>query len=381
VREGERQIADVAEPTLSLRALNRATLARQLLRGREKLGAAKAIERVAGLQAQLARPPFISLWSRLAGFQRDDLARSVNRRDVIRATMLRGTLHLFSRRDFLAFRPAIQPALSSGVRSFLRDRVDWSKADELVAEARAWFDEAPRTFDELRDHLRERFPGCDHRAVAYLVRLELPLVQVPAAGVPWAWPARADFAPADSWLGEPVAAQGDGHDLALRYLAAFGPASAADFQRWSGLASARAIFAELGAKLRTFRDERRRELFDLPDAPRPAEGEEAPVRFLPEFDNLLLAYDERARIIASDDRPRIYTKNLMVPATFIVDGFVAGTWRVERRKGAARLIAEPFTALRRPVTNELAEEGEKLLRFVEPDAKAFAVEFAKASRR
>ena len=365
------------EKALSRRALNRATLARQMLLSREKVKPATAIERLAGMQAQLARPPFIGLWSRIEGFRRDSLTRAIERREVVRATMMRGTLHLVSREDFISFRPVLQPMLSQGMKAVLRDRVNGLNVNALVAAARVCFDEAPCTFDALRGHLRARFPKLDERAMGYIVRMQLPLVQVPAAGAIWAYPAAADFAVAESWLDEKLDGDDRPHTLALRYLAAFGPATLRDFQTWSALAAAPGLVEELRPKLRTFRDERGREVLDLPKAPRPDEEEEAPVRFLPEFDSLLLAFADRTRVIADEHRPLIYTKNLLVPATFLVDGFAAGTWKIDRKKKLARLAVKPFGTLTKLARTALAQEGEALLRFVEEDAPAVSVEFVK----
>ena len=365
------------EKALSRRALNRATLARQMLLRREKVKPATAVERLAGMQAQLARPPFIGLWSRIEGFRRDSLTRAIERREVVRATMMRGTLHLVSRDDFIRFRPVLQTMLSQGMKAALRDRANGLNADALVAAARERFDETPCTFDALRGHLRARFPKLDERAMGYIVRMQLPLVQIPAAGAIWAYPAAADFAVAESWLGEKLDGDDRPHTLALRYLAAFGPATLRDFQTWSAVAAAPGIVEELRPKLRTFRDERGRELLDLPKAPRPDEEEEAPVRFLPEFDSLLLAFADRTRVIADEHRPLIYTKNLLVPATFLVDGFAAGTWKINRKKKLARLAVRPFGTLTKRARTALAQEGEALLRFVEEDAPAVSVEFVK----
>ncbi len=371
-----------------------------MLLRREKVKPATAIERLAGMQAQLARPPFIGLWSRIEGFRRDSLTRAIERREVVRGTLMRGTLHLVSRDDFIRFRPVLQPMLSQGMTAVLRDRAEGLNVDTLVAAARDYFDEMPpafaaeplppsrmryggtsrrgnRTFDALRGHLRTRFPKLDERAMGFIVRMHLPLVQIPAAGAIWAYPAAADFAVAESWLDEKIDGDDRPHTLALRYLAAFGPATLRDFQTWSAVAAAPGIVEELRPKLRTFRDERGRELLDLPKAPRPDEHEEAPVRFLPEFDSLLLAFADRTRIIADEHRPLIYTKNLLVPATFLVDGFAAGTWKIDRKTKLARLAVKPFGTLTKRARTELVHEGEALVRFVEEDAPAVSVEFVK----
>ncbi|WP_437970482.1 winged helix DNA-binding domain-containing protein [Sorangium sp. So ce260] len=363
--------------TLTRKELNRATLARQMLLSRERTTAVHGIERLVALQAQLARPPFIGLWSRLAGFRREELVQLALRREVVRAPFLRGTLHLVSAADYLALHPVIAPVLHAAVRSVLRGRAEALDIARLVAEARAYFDEEPRTMDELRDHLAALHPEGDVRAMALAVRMHLPVVQVPTE-TPWAYPGTADFAPAASWLGKPFR-EGDGpRTLVLRYLESFGPATATDVQTWSGLGGVKDVLRSLGEQLCTFRDERGRELFDLPDAPRPPADTAAPARFLPDYDNLLLAHDDRTRVIAAEHRARIVlSANLRILPTFLVDGFVAGTWGVERKKASATLVIEPFEALSRAAREELAEEGEALLRFLEEDAGAFEVRFEK----
>lgn len=360
---------------LSKDALNRALLARQMLLAREAATPAEAIGRLAGLQAQQPQPPFVGLWARLAGFGREDLLRGLREREVVRATLMRGTLHLMTAGDFLALRGAIQPALSAGMRSILRGRAEALDIPSLVAEARRAFVERPRTFTELRTALMDLYPDADERAMGYAVRTHLPLVVVPGEGEPWGYRADADFADAEGWLGAAPDPSEQAESLALRYLAAFGPATVADFQAWSGLAGAKGTFEALRPRLATFRDERKRELFDLPEAPRPPEDAPAPARLLPGFDNLILSHADRARIIADEHRPRVVTKNLLVLPTFTADGYVAGTWKASRTKGAASLVLTPFAPLPKAAKSALAEEAEALVRFLEPDAAKHAISF------
>jgi hypothetical protein len=205
-------------------------------------------------------------------------------------------------------------------------------------------------------------------------------VQVPNETSAWGWETGPAFALAESWLGTAAADGGGGlRTLVRHYLAAFGPATVTDAQTWSGLKGLRATFDAMRDELATFRDARGRELFDLPDAPRPGEEADAPVRVLPEFDSLVLAHDDRTRVIADAHRPRVVSKNLQVAATFLVDGVVAGTWKAGRRRGVAVLTATPFGgALARTERAALEAEGEAALRFAEPDAKAYEVAFAAA---
>jgi DNA glycosylase AlkZ-like len=360
----------MAVAPMTARDLNRATLARQMLLARERVTVAAAVSRLVALQAQLARPPFVGLWTRIDGFRRADLHAALLAKKLVRVTSLRGTLHLMTTADFVGLRGALQPALDKGLQAILKDRLDTIDAATVTAETRKFFSKAPATFDALRIHLKKKYPTGDERAMAYTMRLTLPLVQVPA-DTSWSFPAAAHFALADEWLGKPVpTAIQPAATLVLRYLAAFGPATPGDAQTWSALGGLREVFEALRPKLVTFRDERKRELFDLPDAPRPSGDTPAPIRFLPEFDNLLLSHDNRTRIIADEHRAHVFSKNLQVKATILVDGVVAGTWKTERKRKTATLTIEPFAPLAKKITGALEEEGGALLQFLESDAES-----------
>ena len=356
--------------TITCRELNRATLARQLLLRREEATVAEAIERLAGLQAQEAKPPFIGLWSRVADFERGSLTRLLHDRTVVRATAMRGTLHLMTAADYLALRVPLQPGLTQGMQSVLGKRAEGLEMAAIVANARAFFSQAEGTFEELRTSISLLDSDGDARAIAYIARLNLPLVMVPTDTL-WGYPSAAKFTLAETWLGRAPSEIEDPDQLVLRYLAAFGPASIADAQSWSGLKGLQEAFQRLRPALRTFKDERGRELFDLPDSPRPPADIEAPVRFLPEYDNLLLAHVDRSRIIAAERRSSVVTRNLHVLAAFLVDGFIAGTWKTERKKKAATLVIEPFEPLSQKKLDELMGEGLKLLRFVEEEMDTY----------
>jgi hypothetical protein len=354
--------------TLSARALNRAFLARQMLLERQKTTALTAVERLVGMQAQVARPPFVGLWTRLHAFSRRELVDALHARSVVRVTSFRGTLHLMSAVDYAEMRGALQPMLTRGAESILRDRAAGLEVEKVDAEARKFFAKAPATFDALRDHLQTKFPKVNERAMGYTVRTHLPLVQVPT-DAPWAFPGSAEFALADRWLAKKIStAPTSAEAIVLRYLAAFGPATPGDAQAWSGMSGLREVFEALRPSLVTFRDERKRELFDLPKAPRPDEDTDAPVRFVPDFDNLVLSHDDRSRIMGDEHRSRVTTKNLQVRATFLVDGLVAGTWKSERKRKTAVLVIEPFGAVAKRWRAPLEEEGERLLEFLEEDA-------------
>lgn len=366
-----RKKPESAPRTLTPRDLNRALLARQLLLERSTLGPLQVIERLAGMQAQVPRPPFLGLWTRLAAFERADLHALLTSKQAVRATMMRGTIHLVSTADFRVWRPALQPALTSIWGSLLKDRVDGIDLAKLTAFARS---KLPSNFATLRTELVKKFPKHDDRALGFSVRIHLPLVMVPTA-TKWSFPGNADFACAKTYLGRGVET-GSLTDLVRRYLAAFGPASIRDAMCWSGIRKTDLLaptFEALRPELVTFRDDRGRELFDLPDAPRPSADVPAPVRLIPEYDNLVLGHDDRSRIIDDAHRSALVTKNLVVPATFLVDGRVAGTWTSERTKKRATLTLAPFGKLAKPTKAVLEAEADALLRWTEDDATEFAI--------
>jgi hypothetical protein len=348
--------------------LNRATLARQLLLARERVGVVAAIERLAGMQAQEPKHPFVGLWTRVEGFSPDELRAALLERDIVRATLMRSTLHLMSAADYAAVRTGLQPSRSVALR-VLGARSEGLDLDAVLPAARDLLRAAPLPFDEIRAALQEQFPDVNDRALGYAVRTLVPLVMVPSAGERWGYPRVCAFALAEEWLGDPLA--DDAHEaLVMRYLAAFGPATAKDVERWSAVGGMKPVLDGIRDRLSVFADERGRELFDLPDAPRPDAGVAAPVRLLAEFDNLVLAHDDRSRVIADEHRPLVTTKNLRVKATFLVDGLVAGTWSVAVKRKVATLTLEPFAALPAGVIEELEAEAGALLAFLEPDAKA-----------
>lgn len=362
---------------LTLRQINRATLARQMLLARERVTPLKAIERLVAMQAQWPRPPFLGLWSRVQGFERAQLAGLLDRRLAVRATSLRGTLHLVTATDFVALRPTLQPMLEAGMKSILRQKGAVVDFEALIAQARTILAQEPRTFEELREEFLNASPEGDERAMGYAVRMLLPLVQVPEAGSAWSFPTPPRFALAEKWLGRPVPREGVARpdQLILRYLAAYGPSSVADAQAWSGLGGLRDRFEALRPRLLTLRDEQGRELFDLPRAPRPAGEVPAPIRLVPEYDNLIATRAD-ARFVALRDRPRVFLSALRIAATVLVDGFAAGTWKIERSKTAAKMTVLTFSPFAARTRKEVVAEAEALLHFAEPDAATFEVRFA-----
>jgi len=365
----------MAERVLSLRELNRATLERQLLLRRHDISPADAIERLAGMQAQLPAPPYTGLWSRVHGFEREALAEMYRERSAVRATLMRATLHLFTRRDFVRYRETLQPVLDAAGASITsrRENSDFDRAAVLGA-AREFIAEQPRTFAEISKMLEARWPGVDIGSMRYTVRTQLRLIQVPNDG-PWAFPANAPFTLAEPWLDATLEPEHHLDELVRRYLAAFGPATVRDMQTWSGL-DVKAAFEALRPELQVYRDEKKRELFDLPGVDLPGEEVDAPVRFLPEFDNLLLSHQDRRRVVPDEFRKGVYLPALRVAATFLVDGFVAGSWKVETTKKAAELLLTPFRELTPRDRDALAAEAELLLAFLEPTAGSRTMRFA-----
>jgi hypothetical protein len=350
--------------TLTLRQLNRATLARQLLLARERVAPVEAVERLGGLQAQEPKPAFAALWTRLEGFERAQLHDALMQRSVVRGTMMRATLHMTSAADYAALRAGLQPMLTAAMTGILRQRGDVD-LDRVLPVARELLGERPRTFNDLRGELSERFPEFEHRALGYAVRMQLPLLMVPSDDR-WSFPSDACFALAENWMEEPLGGA-DLPALVRRHLAAFGPASAADVQTWSGLKGLKDVLEGMTDDLVAF-THGRRTLYDLPDAPRPDEDAPAPPRLLPEFDSLLLAHQDRTRVIEDDRRKALATKNLRVQATFLVDGFVAGSWAIEHKRGTPVLTLSAFEPLAKPAKEELAAEAEGLLRFLDDGA-------------
>ena len=346
----------MSERVLSLRELNRATLARQLLLERHALGVPAAIERVCALQAQWSTAPYVALWSRVCDFRHAALTRALERRAVVRSTLMRGTIHLLSRRDYLALAPLW--------RARRREELERRGEDvaEMEAAARAALADGDRTYTDLNRELGEAFS----RRFGPLV----PLAHRPPAGT-WRHHGRTPLAEAERWLGSPLGDEGAAAPLLVqRYLAGFGPASRADLLRFSGLRVkdvAPALDA-LEPRLRRFRDEEGRELLDLSRLPLPAGGSPAPPRFLGRWDNAILGYERRARILPDELADRKI--GLAGDQVFLADGFVAGIWTVERASAAATLRLEAFAPLPRATRREVEAEAAALLAWHEPQAEA-----------
>jgi hypothetical protein len=358
--------------TLTARELNRASLARQMLLERVRKRPAAAIHHLVALQAQEPSSPYIALWSRLAGFRAESLDRAFLRRSVVKATLMRGTLHVVSARDYRAY----QPAMAASIAVFRERTQHWPAAamplDEVTRRVVAFASE-PRTGIELRD-LSARLAGAESDRDAWRgVRLTAPFINAPSA-VPWSFGRRPDYVAAQAWVPGPFAAPADGLDLLVRrYLRAFGPATLADVAQWLRLdrAGIRASLERLGPRLRRFHNEAGQVLFDVRRGLLPAAGTPAPVRFLPMWDSLLLAYQDRSRIIPARFRTSVVQVNGDTLPTFLVDGTVAGLWHADQAEDGRTVIRwSTFEPLADGVATEVAAEAERLAAFVEPQERA-----------
>lgn len=355
------------------RALNRALLARQFLLERAALPAERVIAHIAGMQAQSPTAPYAGLWSRVAGFRPEDLGTLLLERRVVRAPLMRATIHLVTAEDALAWRPVVAPVMERGFAATSFGK-NLAGIDRAALAAAGWeiLADGQRSRADLAPLLASRWPDRDPDSLAMAISYLLPVVQQPPRGV-WGAGGQATWVTMADWLGRSPAEDPAPDGLVLRYLAAFGPATPADAQQWSGLTGLRAAFERLRPGLATFRDERGREVFDLPDAPRPDPETPAPPRFLAEFDNALLSHADRTRILADAHKASVFTVNGIVKGTILVDGHVAGVWRIERERGAAALRIEPFAHLPADTRAALEEEGTHLLDFAAADAPARAV--------
>jgi hypothetical protein len=350
----------VTERVLSRRELNRAYLERQMLLRRQPATATDVIERLVGMQAQVPADPYTELWSRIEDFDPVELSSLIEERGAVRVVMLmRTTIHLVSARDCLTLRPLFQPVAARqwGYTAFSRNlaRLD---LDEVVAAGRALLAERPRTSNEIGKLLAERWPGRDVASLGYVVRALVPAVQVPPRGL-WRRGGQPVLDTVEHWLGAPLDTSATLDDLVLRYLAAFGPATVKDVQAWSWLTGLREVVERLRPRLRTFRDEAGRELFDVPDGALPDPDTPAPVRLLPEYDNLLLSHDDRSRVTEPDYRGRPWMRG-----SVLVDGFVAATWRLDSEKGATTLTIGTYRDLPEPELTEVEAEAARLLGFL-----------------
>lgn len=362
--------------TLTPTELNRATLARQLLLERARLDPVVATERIGGLQAQEPASPYIGLWSRLVDFQAVTLDRAIRDRRVVKAGLFRGTLHFVSVDDYLKLHRAILVTLRAlAARDQFRN-AEVSDVDSLVAVALDFASE-PRDNAAMHDHLAElaAVEGRQVTDVWWRLRREGPFIRTPS-DVPWSYSRRPAYVAAGAWLGGRPFMDEDqaiAH-LVRRYLGAFGPATIADLRSWSHLATARLRPAIAAIHdIVELEDEAGRILLDLEGAPRPPADTSAPPRFLPMWDSVLLAHDDRTRVLPQAYRPAVVSRNGDVLPTFLVDGRVAGLWWVEPDGAGTRIELEPFEPIPKAARRALDDEAERLRAFYEPiEPRVFA---------
>jgi hypothetical protein len=351
-----------AERVLTRRELNRALLSRQLLLERQRLTAVKAVERLGGLQAQSTPSPYLSLWTRLEGFGRDELTQALTKRRLVKALLQRGTLHIVTPRDFWAIATARRelggilwpPAYEALVPKSMLGKLGRIVVDEL--------DTGERTFKELRALLEPYAKGAATPTFLWRrVQGQAYIVHVPPSGI-WGYGGQGVYAAAEKRLhGGPPPPIEAFDQLVRSYLAAYGPATKHDVGQWAGVPRLTPIAESLERqRLRTFRDEQGRLLFDVPRAPLPDPETPAPPRLVPRFDNLILSHADRTRILGDVPPSRLVTKNGIVHATILVDGFVVGMWQLEK----SRVVLEPFGKLDAGVRRELKDEAARLEAFV-----------------
>jgi Winged helix DNA-binding domain len=377
---------------LSLRAINRATLARQLLLERSALAPIAAVEHLVGLQSQTPQTWYTGLWSRLVDFDPSAFGELLETRQVVRLSMMRSTIHLVSARDAIALRPLVQSVGERGALSAYGKYWAGLDLDAVAAAARSLLEKAPLeraplenrglTFAELGALLKLEWPERDGPALAQAARTLLALVQTPPRGV-WGKSGQSRHTTIESWLGRDLDGAGSGgatsvDTMVLRYLGAFGPASVRDIQAWSGLTRLAEVVDRLRPQLRLFLDGNGRELFDLPGSPRPAEDHPAPIRFLYDFDNILLSHADRSRVLSEDAGvlgavKDLAVKNGVLPSFLLIDGFVGATWSLARERRTASLTIRLFAPIDGTRRHELEREAAALLVFWAPDAETTEV--------
>jgi hypothetical protein len=350
---------------LGVRALNRALLERQMLLRRPRMAPLDAVDRLVGMQAQVPLDPYVGLWSRLEGFRPDLLSSAIEERRAVRLTLLRGTLHLVTARDALALRMMFQPVVRRVLlaQAPFRREIEGIELDDVATMFRELLEDRPHTRADLGRAAAEHWPERDG-SILSLAMYVVPTVQVTPRGL-WGKSGRATFTTLHAWLGRSPATPPSPHELVLRYLRAFGPATPADVQTWSGLTAMRELLEELRPSLRTFRDEHGRELFDVPRAPLPDPDTPAPVRFLPEYDNVLLAHADRSRVVGRETR--LWAD--VGWGAVLVDGFTAARWRLVREQTAATLQLQAFRKLGPGERSSIVEEGHRLVAFLGPDVE------------
>jgi hypothetical protein len=336
--------------------------------------AADVIEHLVGMQAQEPHDPYVGLWSRIAGFDPQDLSRLIEERQAVRMGHLRGTLHLVTARDATAHYPILADVMARSWRSspFVK-RLVGTDLDAVLARARDALEERPRTPSELGAALAPGWPDRDPMSLAYAARFLLPLVQIPPRGL-WQRTGRPTNTTAEAWLGRPMDPDPSVDDLVLRYLAVFGPATVSDIRVWSWLTGLREVVERLRPRLCAFQDEAGRELFDVPDGLVADADLPAPIRFLPQYDNIFLSHDDRSRILTEG----VTVIELTWKGGVLIDGLIGAAWRVDRVRGAATMAVTLYVPITVAQRAAIEEEAGRLLEFVAADAEPREVRLGQA---
>ena len=359
---------------LDRRTLNRTLLSRQWLSTRSSGSALDVIEHLVGMQAQSPTAPYVGLYSRLTRFSHQDLSDLLFDRSAVRIAVMRGTVHLVSARDAVEMRNWVQPGLDRAMRTTWVRQLVGVELEQLVKHTTKLLDGTTLPVGELGKKLGERWPNHEPSVLVNAVRTLLPLVQVPPRGM-WGRSGQTTYAMADEWLGVCSAEQSSAdyaQELFLRYLKAFGPASVKDVQAWSGLTRLNEIAVKLGSKLQRYRDEDGVELLDVAELSLADPERLAPI-FVAPYDNLILSHADRSRVISDEGRAAIATKNAVLPGIFLLDGFVAGIWRVDIEKKAATMVLTPFRRLSQKNASALKSPARSLAKFVADTAESHQI--------
>lgn len=363
---------------LSKRARNRALLARQFLLDRSDDTVLDALTHLVGLQAQTPNAPYIALASRLKDFDPKLLTALIYDRRVVRIALMRGTIHSVTDSDCLELRPHFARVLERGMRGAFGKQLSGLNLKEVEIAARKLLKKQPLTFDELGKRLSKKWPDRNPDALANAARAVVPLVQVPPRGI-WGEGGLALHAPAETWLRRPLCTTPSLERMINRYLAAFGPATVRDVQAWSGLTGLRPILESMRENLIAFKDEEKKEFFDLPDAPRPDADTPAPPRFLPVFDNVLLSHADRRRILSEDHRKKLFGTAALLEGSVLIDGFVGAKWKVVQEPARAVLTIEQFVQLHNRDREAISQEGAGLLTFALAAIKVHEIRFTRTN--
>lgn len=367
---------------LDQRTLNRTTLARQHLLARTRDTPLDVVAHLVGLQAQVPTDPYTALWSRIEGFDPMVVSDAIEARLLVRLVVMRGTIHLVTAADALALRAHVQPVLDYEMTIHSEFKAPLAGLDltPVIAFARPLLTSSALTPAEIRAAMADEFPSLDAGALAFACRNNLALVQVPPRGL-WGRGGAVRTMTTEGWLGgapEPITPEGARH-IVGRYLRAFGPASVRDLVAWSRVDALGAAMESMAGELRPYRNERGVELYDVPEGEIIDPDAPAPVRFLPEYDNVLLSHRDRSRF-GGDDRRAALGSASAVKGTVLVDGIVSAAWHVTRDPDArpkptapATLTVEFVPPLTKKLLAAVEREGSTMLRFLVPSAVAHQV--------